>query len=207
MFRFILTGLVIISVSVSASVVAADDKPEPPGIGDSVPAWSDLKATNDKSYSLADWKGKVVVVCFTCNTCLYSVDYEDRLNQLQKKYVANKDVKIVAINSNAIAADSLEKMAERAKEKEFGFPYIKDESQDVAKAWGAIYTPEFFVVDRNHKLIYKGAMDDSTKADAVKVKYVELAIEAALKNEQPEVAKVGARGCAIRFPRRRRKRD
>jgi len=183
---------------------ADDEIPTPPSIGDTVPIWTDLKGTDDKAHSLSDWKGRIVVVCFTCNTCPYAVDYEDRLIKLTKKFSDNKDVRIVAVNSNAISSDSMEKMKERAQEKGFNFPYLKDSSQGVAKAWGAVYTPEFFVVDRNRKLIYKGAMDDSTKAEHASKNYVQRAVEAALKNDTPETTAVGARGCTIRFKRRRR---
>lgn len=183
-----------------------DDKerPKPPEIGHVVPTWSDLTSTNEQSVSLSDWKDKVVVVCFTCNSCPYSVDYEDRLLKLHKKYAGNSSVKLVAINSNLISADSMEKMQERASEKGFKFPYVKDETQSVAKAWGAVYTPEFFVLNRKHELIFKGAMDDSTKAENVTEHYVSAAVDAALAGKTPRTTNVGARGCAIRFKRRRR---
>ena len=103
-------------------------------IGDSAPDWKDLKGTDDRPISLADFSGKsVVVICFTCNSCPYSVDYEDRIIAFQKKYADHKDgVAVIAINANRKPSETLEKMKERASSKNFPFPYIIDESQQVA---------------------------------------------------------------------------
>ena len=179
---------------------------ELPDIGDVAAHWVDLIGTDDKRHSLDDLaEFDVVVVAFTCNSCPYSVDYEDRLIELKTKYsMPGSKVQLIAINSNTIAADNIDAMKERAAAKKFNFPYLWDESQQVAKDFGAIYTPEFFVLNQQRKIVYKGALDDSTKAMAVKLKYVELAIEAVLTGKSPAVSKTGARGCAIRFKRNRR---
>lgn len=178
----------------------------PPKIGDAAPGWKNLNGTDDEQHSFHDLKdAKVVVVCFTCNTCPYAVDYEERLVALQKKYTdAKQPVRLVAINSNAIPADGLDRMKARASERSFNFPYLKDESQYVARQWGAIYTPEFFVLDQDRKLIYRGAMDDDTDVAKVERRYVEEAVAAGLAGTAPEVSETGARGCTIRFKRRRR---
>ncbi|MBL8809337.1 MAG: thioredoxin family protein [Planctomycetaceae bacterium] len=175
-------------------------------IGDSAPDWKDLKGTDDRTYSLADFSNKaVVVVCFTCNSCPYSVDYEDRIIAFQKKYADHKDgVAIVAINANKKPSETLEKMKERASSKNFAFPYVLDETQQVADAYGASFTPEFFVLNRERKVVYMGAMDDKTDATQVQHRYLELAVEAALKGEIPEVKEVPARGCAIPYRRSRK---
>ena len=194
-------GLVVLVSTVTAR--AAEDEPV---IGDTAPAWQDLVGTDDQKYSLNDQKSDVIVLCFTCNGCPYAVDYEDRLIALQKKFKdAGSSVQVIAINSNAVAADELPKMKERAAAKKFNFPYVRDETQEVAKAYAAIYTPEFYVLNKARQIVYRGAMDDSTKAENVKVRYVELAVAAALDGKTPEVTKTGARGCAIRFKRRRRR--
>ena len=152
---------------------------------------------------LAD--ASVIVVAFTCNSCPYSVDYEDRLIALQQKYADSRTgVELVAINSNAVAADNLDKMKQRAAEKHFDFRYIRDETQEVARAYGAVYTPEFYVLNKERRIIYRGAMDDSTDASKVTVSYIDLAIEAAMAGKMPDVTNTGARGCTIRFSRRRR---
>lgn len=183
--------------------IPADETPE---IGDPAPGWHSLTGTDGKEHSLSDLSDyEAIVVCFTSNTCPYSVDYEDRLVSLQQKYKdAGQKVQLVAINSNAFVLDNVEKMKERASSRSFNFLYLKDETQEVAKKWGAIYTPEFYVLNKARQIIYRGAMDDSTKADQVKARYVELAVDAALAGRKPETEKTGARGCAIRYKRRRR---
>lgn len=187
-------------------VTQAYGQASPPlAIGDVAPDWKQLKSSDGKLISLSDFaETEVLVLCFTCNSCPYSVDYEDRMVAFQKKFADKSKVALIAINSNSIPADNLEQMKVRAEAKEFNFPYLKDETQDIARAYGAVYTPEFFVLNRDRKLIYKGAMDDATRADAVKVNHVEAAVTAALAGQVPSVATTGARGCAIRFKRRRR---
>jgi hypothetical protein len=95
-------------------------------------------------------------------------------------------------------------MQERAKQKGFTFPYIADESQQLAAACGAVYTPEFLVFNHERKLVYRGAMDDKTKATEVTVRHLENAVEATLRKQLPEVRNVPARGCAIPYRRSRR---
>ena len=175
-------------------------------IGDVAPDWKELPGTDDKKHSLADLhESSVVVIVFTCNSCPYSVDYEDRIIELQKKYADHKEgVAVVAINSGKKPSESLDKMKERAKDKEFPFAYLADETQKVAEAHGAGTTPEFFVLNKGRQVVYKGALDDKTDIAQVQAKYVELAVDAALKGELPETREVPARGCAIRFPRARK---
>lgn len=194
----------IATVMWQPSIVAADEQVSL-AAGDAAPGWNDLPGTDGRSHSLKDLDGQsVVVVCFTCNTCPYAIDYEDRLIALQKKYqAAGQPVTVVAINPNAIAADTLEKMQDRAKEKQFNFAYLRDDDQQVVRAWGALYTPEFFVLNKDRRIVYSGALDDSTIAEQVKVRYVELAVAAALQDKMPEVTKSAARGCLVRFKKRR----
>ena len=98
-------------------------------------------------------------------------------------------------------------MQQRAKEKGFEFWYLKDEEAEVAASYKAIYTPEFFVLDRERRLRYFGAMDDATKPEEVQRSFVIEAIDTLLAGQDPEVTSHPARGCKIRFPRRRRDRD
>ncbi len=200
-----LVNITALSVVV-ACTCQAEETAKPPGIGDKAPTWKNLDGTDGQKHSLADLAAMdVVVVCFTCNSCPYSTDYEQRMIDFQKKYSADKqNVQLVAINANAVAADSLEKMKDRAKKQSFNFPYLRDETQAVARAFDAIYTPEFFVLNKDRKIIFRGAMDDSTKAENVKINYVDLAVQATLAGETPKTTTVGARGCAIRFKRKRR---
>lgn len=174
-------------------------------IGDAAPAWTDLPGTDGKNHSLSDLKDKpVVVVVFTCNSCPAAEGYEDRLIAFAKKYAeaADSKVALVAINVNTIEEDRLPKMKEKATEKGFNFLYLYDESQKIAKDFGATYTPEFFVLNKDRKVVYMGAMDDKNNAADVKVNYLTPAVEAALKGEKPEKAETIARGCMIRYKKK-----
>ena len=103
---------------------------------------------------------KAVVVVFTCNHCPAAVAAEDRLIQLQKDYAA-KGVQLVAINPNedkGHPTDSFDHMVKRAAEKKFNFPYLRDETQEVAKAYGAVRTPHVFLLDQARKVVYRGRL-------------------------------------------------
>jgi len=175
-------------------------------IGDAAPPWRDLAGTDGQKHSLSDLVDKeVVVVCFTCNTCPYAVDYEDRLIALAKKFAADGgQCALVAINANRVKDDLLPAMQERAKAKGFNFPYLHDETQQAAKSYGATYTPEFVVLNKDRKVVYLGAMDDSPDGKHVTKHYVADAVAAALALKQPEVAETPAVGCAVRYVRERK---
>jgi len=152
------------------------------------PDWSGLVGTDGQKHSLADLSDKeAIVVCFTCNTCPYAVDYEDRLIALAKRFAAegNKCV-LVAINANKVKDDLLPAMQERAKAKGFNFPYLYDETQQVARSYGATFTPEFVVLNKERKVIYLGAMDDSPDGKNVTKRYIEDAVAATLAGKLPE---------------------
>ena len=170
-------------------------------IGDDAPAWVELPGTDGNKHALADLNDKdVVVVVFTCNSCDYAAAYEDRLIAFAKKHAGSEGkVTVVAINVNTIADDRLDKMKERAKEKEFPFAYLFDESQKIGKLYGATYTPEFFVLNKSRKVAYTGAMDDRSPPGEPKLHYLENAVEAVLNGEQQKIAETQARGCRIRY--------
>ena len=159
-------------------------------VGAPAPAWSGLDGIDGKKHALADLKDKeVVVVVFTCNSCPIAVDYEDRIIAFTKKHAGpGSKVAVVAINVNVIEEDRLDKMAERAKEKGFNFPYLYDPSQKIARAYGAIYTPEFFVLDRQRKIAYLGAMDDTSQADRVKASSTLLVLASSQEEPSKEPA-------------------
>ncbi len=188
-----------------APAATADD-PVAVKLDEPCPDWKDLPGVDGRKWSLADFRDKsVLVLCFTCNACPYSIDYEDRLLAFANKYADHPaGVALVAINANRKPSETLEKMQERAKQKGFTFPYIADESQQLAAACGAVYTPEFLVFNHERKLVYRGAMDDKTKATEVTVRHLENAVEATLRKQLPEVRNVPARGCAIPYRRSRR---
>lgn len=175
-------------------------------IGSDAPAWNDLPGTDGRSHSLKDLADKkFVVVVFTCASCPTAVDYEERINDLAKS--APSDTAVVAICVNQVAADQLPELTKRATEKQFQFLYLYDGSQKIAKEFGAVYTPEFYVLDSSRKVIYMGAMDDSTDPEKVTKRFVEEAIKAARDGSEPEVAEVIARGCRVRYARERRTKE
>ncbi len=171
-------------------------------IGQKAPAFS-LPGVDGKTHSLDSFKeSSVLVVIFTCNHCPYVKAYEDRIIALQKAY-ENRSVRFVGINSNEDKnhpEDSFEEMVKRASEKGFNFPYLRDASQDIAKAYGASHTPEIFVFDRERTLRYTGLIDDNWKDPTqVKVQHLQLTLEALIKNENPSEAETHAIGCTIKW--------
>jgi peroxiredoxin len=176
-------------------------------IGDAAPDWKELAGTDGQKHSLADLQDKdIVVVCFTCNTCPYAVDCEDRLIALAKKFAAEGGkCALVAVNANLVKDDLLPAMQERAKSKGFNFPYLHDATQQTAKSHGATYTPEFVVLNKERKVVYLGVMDDSPDGKKVTKKYVEEAVTAALVGKSPQIAETPAIGCAVRYVKERKK--
>lgn len=175
-------------------------------LGDPLPAWADLPGTDDKLHSSATLEdAKVLVVVFTCNSCPYAIDLEDRLVALSKRY-EQASFAMVAINVNLIDEDRLPAMKEKAEQKRFKFPYLFDESQAVAKSFGAKYTPECFVFDEDRKLVYQGSMDDSPDGTRVTKRYVIDAVDASLSGDLPVTKESVPIGCKIRFKRERRPR-
>lgn len=164
-----------------------------------------LKNVDGKTVSLAEQKGKGAIVIFTCNHCPFSQAYEDRIIALHNAY-APKGYPVLAINPNDVTKspdDSFEKMQERAKSKAFPFPYLYDETQNVAKAFGAARTPHVFIVQKDAKdwvLRYIGAIDNNTEsAEKADKKYTEDALNALLAGKTPEPAETKAIGCTIKW--------
>ena len=175
-------------------------------IGDAIPQWTDLIGVDDAKHSTDDLRDqKVLVIAFTCNSCPYAVDVEDRLIALHSKY-SEQGVSVVAINVNKVEDDLLEAMKERAEEKQFPFSYLFDESQKIAKDFGALRTPEFFVVGSDRKIAYMGALDDSPNGSKVTATYVADAVDALLAGKAIAESETVPIGCLIRFERERRSR-
>jgi len=161
-----------------------------------------LKAVDAKSYSLKDFGDrKALVIVFSCNHCPYVQAYEDRMVRLQRDY-SGKGVTLVAINSNDdhdYPEDSFENMIRRAKDKGFNFPYLRDETQDVARKYGAICTPHVFAFDVQRTLQYKGRIDDNRNAAAVKTHDLTNALDAMLAGRKPVVQETRPFGCSIKW--------
>lgn len=160
---------------------------------------------NGKYVSLSDYeKEKGVVVVFTCNHCPYAKAYEDRIIQLHNDY-ASKGFPVIAINPNdssVVAGDSYSKMQERAKEKNYPFPYLLDDNHKTQYQFGATKTPHIFLLenkDNNFIVKYIGTIDDSPMdEDKVSVKYLGNAIEALLNGKKPDPEITKAIGCSIK---------
>ena len=176
-------------------------------IGDETPKWKNLPGTDGKMHSLQDLKNKdVIVVVFTCNSCPYAVDYEDRINAFAQHCTEESKVALVAINVNKVEEDLMPAMKDRADKKKFNFPYLFDESQQIGKDFGATRTPEFFVLNKERKVVYMGAMDDSTDVRKVSKKYVQDAVQATLAGNKPEITETPTISCIVRYERNLRKR-
>ena len=173
-------------------------------VGDVVKDFT-LKNTDGKMVSLSDYKNsKGVIVVFDCNTCPFSKAYNDRIMALSKKY--KNDVPLVAINANdpdMSPGDSFEAMIAQAKKKGYDFPYLVDETQDVARSFGATNTPHVFVLRKDgdqFRVAYVGAIDNNARdKGSVSKKYVEDAVDAILSNKSVPTAKTKAIGCGIKY--------
>jgi peroxiredoxin len=200
-------GLCLV-LACTASLASAGKYNQKLSLGDAAPAWEKLPGTDDQEHSLADYKDKdVVVVVFTCNSCPYAVDYQPRINALAKAHAGKEGkVAVVAICVNKIPEDKLPAMKERATAEGFVYDYLYDETQQIAREYGANWTPEFFVLNKERKIVYMGAFDDDADAGAAKVKYVEDAIAATLAGKEVEVKETPGVGCAVRYVRERKKK-
>jgi peroxiredoxin len=164
-----------------------------------------LKNVDGTSVSLSDYSDqKGVIVVFTCNPCPYANAYEQRIIGLHKKY-AGMGFPVVAIDPNddeISPEDTFAKMKEKAEKKEYPFPYLKDETQEVYKTYGATNTPHVYVLQNNggtFKVAYMGAIDDNAMDEAsVTKKYVEKAITAILSGSNPDPSSTKAIGCSIK---------
>lgn len=176
------------------------------GIGDYVKDFT-LPNVDGNTVSLADYSdAKGFIVVFTCNTCPYANAYERRIMDLDKHY-ASRGFPVVAINPNDISQqpdDSMDKMRKRATDKGYTFPYLRDDNQEVAKAFGATKTPHAYVLNKEAKAKYKveyiGAIDDSPRDAAdVSERYVESVVKSLLEGAKPKVREKRAIGCTIKW--------
>jgi peroxiredoxin len=163
----------------------------------------DLPATDGRRYRLADFAASpLLVVCFTCNHCPYVIGNEAREKAFAGKYIP-RGVAYVAINSNDVnihEEDSFSHMQARATALGFTWPYLYDESQAVAKAYGALKTPHFFVFDKSRALRYVGRMDNSPR-DASQARTHELAdaLDALLAGKPVPAPVTDAIGCTVKW--------
>ena len=171
-------------------------------IGDKAPDFA-LQGVDGRIHTLNEFKGKkALAIVFMCNHCPYVQGSIERLKELQSEF-AMKGFHIVGINSNDDAnypEDSFEKMIELVKSKHINFPYLRDESQSAAKAYGAQCTPEVFLFDSHRHLKYHGRIDDSPKdASMAKVTDLRNAADAVLHDRKVAIDLAPAIGCSIKW--------
>ena len=164
----------------------------------------ELPDPSGKIFSSSDFAGApALLVVFMCNHCPYVKHVQAKFTELAKEYQA-KGAAIVGINSNDAENypdDRPEKMAEEIRSAGYTFPYLYDESQSVAKAYRAACTPDFFLFDRDQRLVYRGQFDDSRPKNGLPVTGTDLraALDAVLAGRAvPDVQKPSV-GCGIKW--------
>ncbi|HVJ81739.1 MAG TPA: thioredoxin family protein [Planctomycetia bacterium] len=173
-------------------------------LGTSAPDFALPDVVSGKTVRRGDFDGRPLLVMFICNHCPYVKHVRAGLAKLTAEYVA-KGVGVVAISSNdatAYPADGPDAMKVEAKEAGYVFPYLFDETQEVAKAYSAACTPDFFLFDRGHKLAYRGQMDASRpKQDVIPVtgKDLRAALDAVIGGKDPAAEQTPSIGCNIKW--------
>jgi len=156
---------------------------------------------NDVSLDMASL-GEYKLVIFSCNHCPYAQAWEDRIINIQKKYKSN-GLSTIMISSNdaeKYPEDNFTKMKERHSEKKFNFSYLYDETQEVAKMYGAERTPEVFLFNELGLLKYQGTIDDNYENENnVNKKYLEDSIESIIQGKDPEISSTDPVGCTIKW--------
>jgi peroxiredoxin len=166
-------------------------------LGDPAPSF-DLPGVDGRAHSDADYAGGPFAVVFSCCHCPYVVAWEDRINDLARNFEGRAG--LVAVNSNAgYLGDSFEDMKARSREKGFVFPFLYDETQEVAHAYGAARTPEVFLFDGEHRLVYHGAPDSDHQDPAGAEPYLREALDAVLAGQEPDLRESPAVGCTIKW--------
>jgi peroxiredoxin len=174
----------------------------PPELGAACPGFS-LPAVDGKTYARDDFAASpVLCVMFICNHCPYVKAVEDRLIRLARE-LGPRGVQFVAICSNdaeSYADDAFDKLRDRWRDKAYGFPYLHDEAQDVARAFGAVCTPDIFVYGPDRKLAYRGRIDDSWKDESqVTRRELAAALEALLAGQPVPAPQRPSMGCSIKW--------
>jgi peroxiredoxin len=166
------------------------------GLGAPAPPF-ELPGVDGATHSLEEYEDRPVAVVWSCVHCPYVVAWEDRLNAIARDYSGRAG--LVAINSNDHAGDTFEYMVARASERGFVFPFLRDESQEVARAYQPARTPEVFLFDADRRLVYHGAPDSSHQDPSGAVPYLRQALDAVLAGETPPVQETPAVGCTVKW--------
>lgn len=163
----------------------------------------DLLGTDGKRYSLASFAASpILIVLFSCNHCPYVVNSLERMKKLHAAY-APRGVAMIAINSNSTENhpdDSFEHMNTHAAQNGLPWVYVRDESQSIARAYGALRTPHFYVFDKDRKLRYTGRMDDNPRNPGQEKSHeVRDALDALLAGQTPAIAVTNPIGCNVKW--------
>ncbi|MFO1019367.1 MAG: thioredoxin family protein [Planctomycetales bacterium] len=170
--------------------------------GAEAPEFRNLTGTDGKSHSLAEFsEAKVVVLIFTRNHCPFSQKYEPRIRKIVHDF-GGRGVAFAAMNSSHKPGEDLAAMRKNAEQNVWKFPYLKDETQQVARAYGATVTPQFFILGPAssggiRKVVYYGALDDHPQEEKVQEPYLRRALEAVLAEKTPEVEESLGVGCEL----------
>lgn len=162
----------------------------------------ELKGINDQIFSPKIFKDKdILVIIFMCNHCPYVKAVMQRFVALQEKY--KDSVQLIGINSNdpeTYPEDSFENMKTFAGKYKMNFPYVIDETQDIARKYDAVCTPDIYVFDKERKLKYRGRLDDSWKDESkITSKDLEKAIELILQSKEIDFEQIPSMGCSIKW--------
>ena len=162
-----------------------------------------LPAADGARLSLSDIRAgqAAAVVVFTCNHCPYALAWHDRLQRVAREY-AGHGVGFVQINANDAGkypADSFAAMEERVRRGEFASPYLRDESQDVARNWGAKVTPHVFVIDASGDVAYQGAPDADYSDESQDARWLRQALDDVLAGRPVAEAKTQPQGCSVKW--------
>lgn len=171
-------------------------------IGSAAPDFS-LKATDGKSYSLSDFaSSETLVIFFTCNHCPYVIGSDEVTRETALKF-KNSGVTFVGINSNSpntYPEDDFEHMVKRMEEQQFPWFYLYDETQEVAKAYGALRTPHFFVFSRERELIYTGrGVDNPRDSSKITVNDLDRALTELTMGNEISVPLTNPIGCNVKW--------
>lgn len=170
-------------------------------LGDKAPDF-ELPATDGKNYKLDDFKDDTLVIFFTCNHCPYVIGSDEVTRATVEKF-QDLGVKFVGINSNSVktnASDSFDHMLERMNEHKFPWTYLRDESQDIAVAYGALRTPHFYVFDKERKLVYTGrAVDNPRETDKMTVNDLENALSEHTSGKTITTPLTNPLGCNVKW--------
>ncbi len=169
----------------------------------SVPIDFSLPGIDDKTHKLSDYRdSQFIAIMFSCNHCPYVVASEREYVEIQSKF-EDKEFQLIAISSNETVnypQDSFENMKKRGQEKKYNFPYLFDESQKIARNYGATRTPEIFLFDSERKLVYHGRINDNPKfPDQITRHDFQIALDELTSGKEISMPQTVPIGCTIKW--------